>query len=173
MVLNTNQSICLYYILTEGTEGKDLAIAVFIDVGEGGVVGVVGMVGAAVVVVGVLTGAILDCEFPLMDGSFFFLLIGPGCRSVEPLVIMSINILLSWISWPAIIRNQFCQKYTLFIQLKKHFYNIIPQYPSMSTPFEYTEARFSLQKKTEFLLYEANLFYLHKTYKNAHKYYIF
>ena len=95
-----------------------MAIAVFIDVGDGGVVGVVGVVGAAVVV-GVLTGVILDCEFPLMDGSFFFLLIGPGCRSVEPLVIMSINILLSWISWPAIIRNQFRQKYTLFIQLEK------------------------------------------------------
>lgn len=121
-----------------------MAIAVFIDVGDGGVVGVVGMVSAAVVV-GVLTGVILDCEFPLMDGSFFFLLIGPGCRSVDPLVIMSINILLSWISWPAIIRNQFLSEIQFIHSIrKKHFYNIIPQEPSMPTRSEYTEARFSL-----------------------------
>ena len=66
-------------------------MAVLIVFGDGGVVGVDG-VGA---VVG-LTGVTL--EFPLIEGSFFFLLIGPGCRSIDPLVIISINILLSWIS---------------------------------------------------------------------------
>lgn len=77
--------------LTEGTEGKDLAVTV---AGDGGVVGVVGVVDVRVDLTGVMV------EFPLTEGSFFFLLIGPGCLSVEPLVIMSINILLSWISWP-------------------------------------------------------------------------
>lgn len=44
------------------------------------------------------TGVEVELWVPLVDGSFFFLLMGPGCLSVEPFVIMSINILLSWIS---------------------------------------------------------------------------